>query len=86
MREYEELFKFAAKTGSLEGYLFEREDIEPLDNWVGNIERMYASLPDNIKEDIKTEFSGVLTKTLNYGEKVLGEEIRMRLNHLLSAL
>ena len=86
MGEYEELFKFAAKAGALEGYLYEREKVEPLYNWVSNIERMYASLPDKVKEDIRNEFSSVLTRTFTYGEKVLEEEIRTRLNNLLLAV
>jgi len=86
VREYEQLFKFAAKAGSLEGYLYEREKVELLDNWVSNIEKMYASLPDNVKQDIRDEFRGVLKRSLTYGEKVLEEEIRTRLNNLLSAL
>ncbi len=71
MAEYEELFKFAAKAGALEGYLYEREKVEPLDNWVSNIERMYASLADNVNKDIRNEFSSVLTRTLTYGDKFL---------------
>ncbi len=84
MGKYEELFKFASKAGSLEGYLFQREKIEPLSNWTGNIENMYRALPDEVKGDIKEEFGLVLTKILTYGEKVLEEEIRSRLNRLLS--
>ena len=86
MGEYEELFKFAAKAGALEGYLYEREKVEPLNNWVSNIEKMYASLPDNVKNDIRSEFASVLTRTLTYGGKVLEEELRTRLNILLSAI
>lgn len=86
MGVYEELFKFAAKAGALEGYLYEREKIEPLHDWVSNIEKMYASLPDNVKDDIKNEFSTVLRRILKYGRGVLEEEIRTRLNNLLSAL
>lgn len=86
MGEYEELFRFAAKAGALEGYLYEREKVEPLYNWVGNIEKMYTSLPDDIKRDIRNEFSGVLTRTLTHGGKVLEEEIRTKLNNLLSAV
>ena len=86
MGVYKELFKFAAKAGSLEGYLYEREKVESLDNWVSNIERMYASLPDNVKEDIRNEFSVVLTRTLTYGGKLLEQEIRTRLKDLLSTL
>ena len=86
MGEYEALFKFAAKIGALEGYLYEREKIEPLYDWVSNIERMYTSLPDNVKKDISNELRGVLTRSLNYGEKVLEKEIKTRLNDLLLKL
>jgi hypothetical protein len=50
------------------------------------MERMYASLPDKVKEDIRNEFSSVLTRILTYGEKVLEDEIRTKLNNLLLAL
>ena len=86
MGEYEELFKFAAKAGALEGYLYEREKGEPLSDWVNNIERMYDRLPDKAKEAIRNELSRVLTRTLTYGGKVLEKEIRARLNNLLLSL
>ena len=86
MSENKELFLFATKAGALEGYLYERENLESLDNWVSNVEKMYASLPDNIKGDIKGEFGKVLQRTLEYGEKSIGEEIRTRLNNILLAL
>ena len=86
MGEYEELFTFAAKVGALEGYLYERENVEPLDDWVGNIEKMYAGLPDNIKDDIRGEFGRVLTRISTYGESVLGNENKKRLNNLLITL
>ena len=60
--------------------------MEPLYDWVGNIEKMYASLPDNVKSDVRDEFSHVLTRTLTYGGKVLEEEIRTKLNNLLLAV
>jgi len=86
MGEYEELFQFAAKAGSLEGYLYEREDLEPLDDWIGNIEKMHAGLPDNIKDEIKGELGSVLAKISTYGERVLGDEIKKRLDNLRSRL
>ena len=84
MGENEELFRFAAKAGALEGYLYEREKVEPVYNWVDNIEKMYTGLPENVKKDIRKEFSGVLTRTLTYGGAVLEEEIRTKLDNLLS--
>ncbi len=86
MREYEEFFKFAAKAGSLEGYLYQREKGEPLANWVGNIDNMYQKLPDPIKEDIKKEYAFVLSRILTNGEKVLEEEISSKLKRMLSEL
>ena len=86
MQEHEALFKFAAKAGSLEGYLYERENIEPLSNWVSNLETMYASLPEEVKDQIRNELSTVLERTLNYGGTRLEEEIRTRLNNLRSSL
>ena len=86
MEKYEALFKFAAKAGSLEGYLYEREKIEPLSNWVSNLETMYASLPEEVKDQIRNELSAVLERTLNYGGTRLEEEIRTRLNNLRSSL
>lgn len=86
MGDYIELFKFAAKAGALEGYLYERKKIESLNRWVSNIERMYANLPDNIKNDIDSELKDVLTRTLANGEKVLKEEIKTKLNNLLQLL
>ena len=84
--EYDKIFKLAAKAGALEGYLYEREKIEPLDNWVTNIDVMYQSLPDSVKDDIKEEFSVVLRRTLAYGAKVIDEEINTKLNNLLLSL
>lgn len=86
MGEYEEFFKFAAKAGALEGYLYEREKVEPLDDWVSNIEKMYAGLPDDIKGEMRGEFGSVLTRISTYGERVLGNEMRKRLDNLLLKL
>lgn len=86
MEVYRELFKFAAKAGSFEGYLYERERLEPLYDWVSNIEKMYANLPDNVKKDIGDELAIVLKRSLNYGDKVLEKEIKTRLTNLLASL
>jgi len=86
MGEWAEIFKFAAKVGSLEGYLYEREKLDSLSDWVNNIENMYKHLPHNVKEDIKAEYGTVLARSLKNGERVLGDEIESRLNKMLSEL
>ncbi|MFC1861293.1 hypothetical protein ACFLYL_03350 [Chloroflexota bacterium] len=86
MKECEEFFKFAAKAGSLEGSLYEREKVEPLDCWVTNMEIMYSGLPEKIKTEIRDEFGSVLIRTLTHGEKILEEDIKNRLDNLRKAL
>lgn len=86
MGEYEQFFKFAAKAGALEGYLYEREKIEPLTNWVNNINDMYRKLPENVKRDVKQEYGIVLARILKNGEKVLEDEIKSKLSNMLSEL
>jgi len=83
---YDEIFRFAAKAGALEGYLYERKKLDPLDNWVTNIDRMYRSLPDSVKQDIKEELGVVLKRTLINGSEVLDNEIKTKLNMLLKEL
>ena len=86
MGKYREFFRFAAKAGSLEGYIYRREKLESLSNWVSNLDNMYKNLPDGVKEDIREEYSSVLDKVLLYGEKVLEEEIRSKLNMMAAEL
>ncbi|MFQ5826055.1 MAG: hypothetical protein ACE5IA_01745 [Dehalococcoidia bacterium] len=86
MGEHEEFFKFAAKAGSLEGYIFERETLEPLSNWVENIDSMYRKLPEDVKKDVAKAYRTVLTRVLQYGEGVLEREIKQRLERMVSEL
>jgi len=72
MNNYLKLFKFAAKAGSLEGYLFERNEIKySLDDWVNNINTMARELPSDIKDNIKDELNIVLDRILEYGSDSL---------------
>ncbi|MFC1979654.1 hypothetical protein ACFLVS_02095 [Chloroflexota bacterium] len=82
---YQELFLFAAKVGSLEGYLFQRTDLEPLDDWVDNILRMYEELPAAVKKDVAPVLAVVLKRVLDYGETVLKSELRKKLEQVLLA-
>lgn len=84
MSEYTEFFKFAAKAGALEGYLFKRDKVEPLANWIGNIEGAYQNLSPAVKKEIKDELEGVVARMLEYGERALSPEFKERLNKFLS--
>ncbi len=68
-----DLFNFSAKVGCLEGYLHERKnaDTSTMPNWVGNIDRMYRELPEDVKKDVRGEYRQVLKKIVNSAEKIL---------------
>lgn len=78
-----ELFKFAAKAGSLEGYLFKRRKVESLSNWTANILRMHGELPPAIKKEIQSELLVVLERILNYGSKTIPPDLREEINKLV---
>ena len=71
-----DLFNFSAKVGCLEGYLHERRDanISTLPNWVGNIEKMYQNLPEEVKGDLFEDYKEILEKILRSLEKILKKE------------
>ncbi|MFH1775049.1 MAG: hypothetical protein ABH839_00105 [Chloroflexota bacterium] len=84
-KEYRELFLFAAKSGSLEGYLFERSEVEPLVGWVDNIDRMYRDLSPAARQEIAPVLAPVLEKILEYGERSLEPGLKGKVKGILSA-
>ena len=81
--EYRELFLFAAKTGALEGYLFERSDVEPLSNWIDNIGKMHQDLSPAVKKEVAPVFTSVLQRILEYGAKTLEPGLRGKVEQML---
>ena len=81
--EYQELFLFAAKAGSLEGYLFNRSEVEPLTNWIDNMVKMYHGLSPAVKKEVGPVFAPVLKRILEYGEKVLESGLREKVEQML---
>ena len=76
MSAYRELFDFAAKVGCLEGYLYDRHNLEPgyFPNWVGNIERLYKALPPAVKADFNPQYQEVMKKICDHCNKLLGAD------------
>ena len=83
--QYRELFLFAAKTGALEGYLFRRRTVEPLDNWIDNIARMYQELPAAVRREVDPVLVSVLKRILEYGDRVIESGLREKLEQMLLA-
>ncbi len=83
MRGYQEVFLLAAKAGALEGYLFGREEVEPLTNWIDNISQMYCDLSPEVKRELALVLIPVLKRTLEYGKGVLVPELKVKLEQML---
>lgn len=81
--QYQELFLFAAKAGALEGYLFERKKVEPLDDWINNIGEKYHELSATVRREVDPVLLPVLNKILKYGEKVLEPGHKGKLEQIL---
>lgn len=87
---YRDLFDFAAKVGCLEGYLYERHNLEPayLPNWVENIYNMHKALTEEARGDLKPQYQTVLKKICDYCNKLLGADdpVTKRVTTMLAEL
>jgi len=81
--EYRELFLFAAKAGGLEGYLFERKEVEPLSNWIDNIGKVYRDLSPAVKKEVDPVLTPVLERILEYGARTLEPGLREKVEQIL---
>lgn len=81
--ERQPVFLFAAKAGALEGYLFERTDVEPLTNWIDNIVRMFYDLSPEVRKELAPVLVPVLERTLKYGKDVLEPALKEKLEQIL---
>jgi len=73
---YKKVYDFAAKAGSLEGYVYPREkvDVSYLPRWSDNLVAQYWDLPPEVRE----EFQGLCDETLGRAIQsllpILGED------------
>lgn len=86
MSNYSELFKFAAKSGSLEGYLFHRKELDPLENWISNILTMYERLPATVQKEIKADLLVVLNRVLEYGSETVPSGLKDKIQGLANKI
>ena len=83
---YRDLFFFAAKAGSLEGYLYQRDKLDKLDDWVNNIVKLHQGLPAEVKAQIRDDLKTVLERCLSNGEKSLPSTLKAKLASLFTQL
>ena len=73
---YLEIYEFAASAGALEGYVFQRADLNPdsLNNWVKNLVKQYHALPVEAKESFQGSLDRTLGRAILSLITILGQE------------
>jgi hypothetical protein len=75
MEIYKMIYDFAAKAGSLEGYVYFREKIDPsyLPQWSDNLVTLYHSLPSEAREAIQDACDETVGRAIRSLIPLLGE-------------
>ena len=76
MHLFTQLYEFSASVGALEGFVYQRPDVEAatIEKWVENLEKAYRLLPENAVKEIQPALDGTLGRAVKSVTKVLGEE------------
>ena len=86
---YSRIYDFAAKAGSLEGYVYpkERVDISYLPLWSEHLVEQYRALPPEVREEIQSVCDETLGRTIQSLLPMLGEdhEVIKKLKGLVKA-
>jgi len=63
---YKKVYDFAAKAGSLEGYVYPREkvDVNYLPRWSDNLVEQYRGLPPEVREEFQSLCDQTLGRTI----------------------
>lgn len=70
------LFDLASRMGSLEGYLYAEEKVEPkyLPNWLEHIDQEFNLLAFAVRNELKSDYLALLQKIHNLLHKAYGSQ------------
>jgi len=73
---YKDLYDFAAKAGSLEGYVYPKGkvDMSYLARWSDNLVKQYRDLPPEAREEIQSQCNETLGRAIQSLVPILGED------------
>lgn len=71
-----QIYDFAAKAGSLEGWVYQRDDlaISFLPRWIQNIVDLYNGLPGGVRDEIQDLCDETIGRTIHSLLPVLGSD------------
>jgi hypothetical protein len=74
MAQFRDVYEFAAKAGSLEGYVYPKDmDQTYLLPWTENLVNLYNTLPPAVQQEIQAGCNETLGRTIQALLPVLGE-------------
>ena len=73
---YKDIYDFAAKAGSLEGWVYPKEkvNISYLPRWSDNVVKQYQDLPPEAREEIQSQCNETLGRAIQSMVPILGED------------
>jgi hypothetical protein len=76
MRLFAQLYEFAASTGALEGYVYQREDVDmkALTNWIANLKTAYGLLPQEVLREVQPSIDHTLGRAWKSLSLGLGQD------------
>jgi hypothetical protein len=73
---YKEIYEFGASAGALEGYVYEKQVLDPgsLDDWVKNLVRHYHDLPVEVRQSFQPSLDRTIGRAVLSLIPLLGKD------------
>jgi hypothetical protein len=75
MGVYSDIYEFAARAGAFEGYVYQKEKLEPgsLDPWVEHLIRQYKVLSPEVRQEFQNLCDGTIGRAIRSLIPLIGE-------------
>ncbi len=76
MHPFKNIYEFAASAGSLEGFVYHKESMDPdhISSWIGNLVDAYGLLPREALDEIQTSIDQTIGRAVRSLVPLLGVE------------
>ncbi len=75
MDVYRDIYDFAAKVGSLEGYVYPKDlDVSYLSVWIDHVVERYKALPEEAKKEFQDLLDGTVGRAVQSLIPVIGKD------------
>lgn len=73
---YRDIYEFAASAGALEGYVYQKETMDPggLDNWIRNLQQQYQALPTTVRQSFQDSLDRTVGRAVQSLIALFGED------------